>query len=90
MAKGVNYGGSSSDGWTDVLRRATITVSSREFPMRKSAFRQPNQFIANPHCERCGAMMWLARIEPDEADHDRRTFECIGCDHQKTEVVKYR
>ena len=29
-----------------------------------------------PICPKCGATMWLARIEPDEPGHDSRTFEC--------------
>jgi transcription elongation factor Elf1 len=31
--------------------------------------------------------MWLSRIEPDEPNHDRRTFECLQCDQSHTEVV---
>ena len=34
--------------------------------------------------------MWLARIEPDGSNHDRRTFECPHCDHSITEIVKYK
>ena len=46
--------------------------------------------IAHPTCERCGAPMWLTRIEPDKPDHDRRTFECKACGKTVVEVVKYR
>ena len=34
--------------------------------------------------------MWLARIEPDEPNYDRRTYECLECTRSITEVVKYR
>jgi hypothetical protein len=34
--------------------------------------------------------MWLARVVPDKADHDKRTFECPRCQDEVTEVVKYR
>jgi len=35
--------------------------------------------------------MFLSRIEPaDEADHDRRTFECPTCRHSQTVTVKYK
>jgi hypothetical protein len=34
--------------------------------------------------------MWLARIEPDRPDHDKRTFECKACGKTMAEVVKYR
>jgi transposase-like protein len=35
--------------------------------------------ITHPTCERCGAPMWLTRIEPDRPRHERRTFECKAC-----------
>jgi len=44
----------------------------------------------HPTCTACGAPMWLARIEPDRPDHDKRTFNCLACDEIATEVVKYR
>ena len=31
--------------------------------------------------------MWLARIEPDRPDHDKRTFECQACGKITSEVV---
>jgi hypothetical protein len=46
--------------------------------------------IAHPECQKCGTPMWLARIEPDKPDYDRRTFKCPECDHSLTEVVKYK
>ena len=30
--------------------------------------------------------MFLRRIDPDEPDYDRRTFECAMCDYTKTTV----
>jgi len=46
--------------------------------------------IAAPKCPKCGTHMWLARIEPDAPDYDRRTYECPECDHSVTEIVKYK
>ena len=46
--------------------------------------------IDRPRCSECDALMWLDRIEPDEPEHDRRTFECPRCQHVETVVVKYR
>jgi hypothetical protein len=46
--------------------------------------------IPHPSCPNCGTPMWLARIEPDEPGHDRRTFEWPECDHTITEVVQYK
>jgi transcription elongation factor Elf1 len=34
--------------------------------------------------------MWLSQIEPDKPGHDRRTFECPRCQHEVSEVVKFR
>lgn len=45
---------------------------------------------ARPLCERCGARMYLTRIEPsDELNHDLRTFECL-CGHADTVKIKYK
>jgi len=43
-----------------------------------------------PNCEKCGAKMWLVRIEPDAPGHDRRYFECPQYENVATEIVKYR
>lgn len=34
-----------------------------------------------------GAQMWLAHIEPDKPDHDRRTFECPECENVLIETI---
>jgi len=41
-------------------------------------------------CAKCGAPMWLTRIEAYDADRDQRMFECQACGKSMTEVVKYR
>jgi DNA-directed RNA polymerase subunit RPC12/RpoP len=51
---------------------------------------QSSQEVELPECTKCGAPMWLTHIEPDEPDHDRRTFECQACGNSKTEIVKFR
>ena len=60
--------------------------------MRKSYFDDPPRLSdLSPPCVLCGMPMFLSRIEPaEEADHDRRTFECLACRHSQTVVVKYR
>jgi len=58
--------------------------------MQHSYIEQSQQEIAHPDCARCGAPMWLARIEPDEPDYDKRTFECPACHNVVIEVVKFR
>jgi transcription elongation factor Elf1 len=58
--------------------------------MAQSQFTQSSPQIGEgPNCPKCGAQTWLAHIEPDEPDHDRRTFECPRCQHERTVVVKY-
>jgi hypothetical protein len=42
---------------------------------------------AQPVCFKCGAPMWLIRIEPEKSGCARRTFECPRCQNQVTEVI---
>jgi hypothetical protein len=46
--------------------------------------------IVHPTCARCGAPMWLVRIEPDEPHKQRQTFECKGCGNSVDEIVAFR
>jgi hypothetical protein len=32
-----------------------------------------------PSCSECGARLWLARIQPADADHHRHSYECATC-----------
>ncbi|MEI9805003.1 MAG: hypothetical protein WDN48_11725 [Pseudolabrys sp.] len=36
-----------------------------------------------PVCATCGMPMWLSRINPHDADHDERIFECGTCELSK-------
>jgi DNA-directed RNA polymerase subunit RPC12/RpoP len=58
--------------------------------MQHSYTEQLQQEIEHPNCAKCGAPMWLTRIEPYEPDHDQRTFECQACGKITTEMVKFR
>lgn len=58
--------------------------------MRQSKITLSKYDIPTPKCPKCGSQMWMARIEPDLPDHDKRTFECPQCDHSLTEIVKYK
>jgi len=58
--------------------------------MQHSYIRQLQQEIEHPRCARCGAPMWLTRVEPYEPDHDQCTFECQACGNGTTEIVKHR
>ena len=49
-----------------------------------------SQDIVHPTCAKCGAPMWLTRIEPDEPGSEKRTFECQACQNEAIEVVKFR
>jgi hypothetical protein len=46
--------------------------------------------IVRPPCPTCGTRMLLVRIEPDEPDHDKRTFECAKCGNEHSEIVKFK
>ena len=48
----------------------------------------PVTTTVRPSCSKCGAPMWLTRIEPDETGFARRSFECPRCKHQMTEVIE--
>jgi ribosomal protein S27AE len=43
-----------------------------------------------PACPKCGCPMWLASIEPDKTDHDKRRHECPRCQYEEETVVRYR
>jgi len=58
--------------------------------MRKDQILPQQRVIGRPFCEFCKAQMWLACIEPDEPDHDKRTFKCPVCPNITVRVVKYR
>jgi transposase-like protein len=46
--------------------------------------------IANPRCPSCGTRMHLVRILPINSDGDERTYECLRCEYEFTEAVKFR
>ena len=58
--------------------------------MRTAFLDRSHQAIEHPNCARCGAPMWLIRIEPYEPDRDQRSFECQACGNTKIEIVKLR
>jgi ribosomal protein S27AE len=40
-----------------------------------------------PFCPKCGAPMWLIRIEPHKRGFARRTLECPRCQNRTSEVI---
>jgi hypothetical protein len=58
--------------------------------MRKDQNLPQQRIIGRPFCAVCKAQMWLACIEPDKPDYDKRTFECPVCPSVTVKVVKYR
>jgi hypothetical protein len=46
--------------------------------------------IVHPVCARCGAPMWLTRIEPDEPGCEKRTFECQVCGDTTSDLIKFK
>jgi hypothetical protein len=58
--------------------------------MRRARILPQQRIIGQPFCEFCRAQMWLACIEPEKPDHDKRTFECPMCTNFTVKVVKYR
>ena len=58
--------------------------------VRKDQILPQQRIIGRPFCVLCKSQMWLAYIEPDEPDHDKRTFECPACPNVRVEIVRYR
>jgi DNA-directed RNA polymerase subunit RPC12/RpoP len=52
-----------------------------------TTFRE-NASIARPVCFKCGAPMWLTRIQPVKPGLARRTLECPRCQNRITEVIE--
>ena len=46
--------------------------------MRQSQSISHSQDIVHPTCPKCGAPMWLTRLEPDGPGSEQRTFEVSG------------
>jgi transposase-like protein len=44
---------------------------------------------AAPPCARCGARLWLTRIEPRAPGFDYRSFECSKCHSTCNYEVEY-
>jgi hypothetical protein len=42
-----------------------------------------------PACPKCGLPMWVVHIDHD-LGHDRRTYECPGCEHKTNIDVRHR
>jgi hypothetical protein len=75
--------------YVDAPRRTDFAV--RVEAMSQSEIFDPARLVLHPPpCPKCGSSMWLAQIEPDEPDHDKRIFECPQCEHVFSETVKYR
>ena len=58
--------------------------------MRQFEVIPPAQDIVHPTCAKCGAPMWLIRLEPDGPGSQQRTFECQACQNEAIEIVKCR
>jgi hypothetical protein len=65
-------------------------VECRAMAQSESIFDPTRLVLHHPICPRCGVRMWLATIEPDSPDHDKRTFECPQCENVVSEIFKYR
>ena len=40
-------------------------------------------------CPKCDVRMWLAVIEPDEPGRHKLVFDCGGCGHEESVVVRF-
>jgi len=59
-----------------VTRRVEAWLkASGRLDMQQSQTTPASISTERPDCANCGMRMFLARIEPDKPDYDRRTFE---------------
>ena len=71
-------------------RTVPSTRSVRAMSQSENVFDPARIVLDLPICPKCGARMWLSRIEPDEPGHDKRIFECPKCENVVSETFKYR
>lgn len=45
--------------------------------------------FAMPKCPRCGSQMSLVHIFPHGQGQDQRTYECLRCEYEISEIVKF-
>jgi hypothetical protein len=64
-------------------------VKFKRCRVRKDQILPQQRIIGRPFCEMCKSQMWLSCIEPDEPDHDKRTFECPVCPNFTVKIVRY-
>ena len=43
-----------------------------------------------PDCPKCSAQMKLIRVRPDKPGHEMRTFKCLTCEEEKSELIRYK
>jgi hypothetical protein len=58
--------------------------------MRQAHWSRYPDEIVHPTCARCGAPMWLTRIERDGPCHEKQMFECQACGNSTMDTVKVR
>ena len=75
------------------MRATSPDVSAKHLGAIMSQTREfdPARLVLSlPTCPKCGGTMWLVRIEAIDSGQDNRTFECPQCQHEYSELVKYR
>ena len=49
-----------------------------------------NENLTFGPCPKCSQPLRLGLIEPDESDHEKRTYQCDSCGYSEIKTVKYR
>jgi hypothetical protein len=60
----------------------SLTIQGMEEPA--------NENLTFGPCPECGQPLRLGLIEPDELDHEKRTYQCDACEYSEIKTVKYR
>ena len=80
--------GISGAGEIEIVQAPACKATGVAMPQFQSI--PHSQDIVHPTCPKCGAPMWLTRIEPDEPGSEKRIFECQACQNELVEVIKFR
>ena len=71
--------------------RGFITVAFEKRISINPRMQEPaNENLTFGPCPNCGQPLRLGLIEPDEPEHEKRTYQCDLCGYSEIKTVKYR
>ena len=81
----------ASCGLYDAAASATSSCLRKTKFLTSNICRRPAiENVTFGPCPKCGQSLRLGLIEPDESDHEKRTYQCNSCGYSEIKTVKYR